>query len=452
VGLGFVLGFGAWATWQDIEEARMDVLRTEVQMLRSQAVRRVAHLEKNLNEKYADVDWLTLRNDPWVTDYWAGVMPLQEHELYAAIVFNRSNIIILHSQPELVDGQLTHNWYERKLSEAGDDVFELNDSVLSDGKHAYDIRIPIKVNRKEMAAYHEGLDASWVEAEMDRVGWDVFEKWAIVITGMLASMSLAVGALAYIASRKASLVKAIRLAQLEHMLQIEKLAAGLAHEIRNPLHAMRLNLHTLGRAWRGQTQLTEQDVAAMIRESNVEIDRVERLMQELLGFAKPEAPRNETFAAGSVVKATVNFLREEMRRKGVAVETEVPADAVYVQMDPSRLRQVLINLLGNAREAVQEGGQITVSVDRRPGRAEIVVADDGPGVDEADREQVFEPFYSTKQNGSGFGLALVRRFVEEAGGRVVCEANRPRGARFRVELPLALSRPRSAPPQTESVA
>jgi two-component system sensor histidine kinase HydH len=268
---------------------------------------------------------------------------------------------------------------------------------------------------------------------------------------MVASMLLAVGALAYIAARKAMLIKAVRLAQLEHVMQIEKLAAGLAHEIRNPLHAMRLNLHTLGRAWRGHSQLSEQDVAAMIRESNVEIDRVERLMQELLGFAKPGTAKNETFAAGAIARATTNFLGEELRRKNIEVEVDVAPQAVYVRMDPSRLRQVLINLLANARDALSAGGKVRVSVDRRAGQAEIVVADDGPGIEDAERERIFEPFYSTKSNGSGFGLALVRKFVEEAGGSVACEANQPRGALFRIQLPLAQAGPRIEVQPTENL-
>ncbi|MEQ8787265.1 MAG: ATP-binding protein [Pirellulaceae bacterium] len=445
--LALMLVCGVWATVSDVHHARREVLGSAIHAMRSQAMRRVGHLETNLEDNYpGELDWLLVRQDPWVQQYWEGVSPLQPHQVYAAIVSDSDGIVILHSKPELEDGQLSRRWYDRKLEEFGDDVVEASNNELSEGRRVIDVELPIMVDGREVAAYHEGLDAEWLAAEINRETWRVIGKWGLVMAAMSLAMLLAVVSLAYIAARKTALMRAIRLAEFEHIVQIEKLAAGLAHEVRNPLHALRLNLHALGRAWRGQTNLTDEDLASMITESNREIDRVARLMQELLGFAKPEAARNETFSLGSAAQATVNFLREEMRRSNIQVETDLPSNAVYVHMDPGRMRQILINLLGNARDAVGEGGRICVTVGRRGGRAEVVVADNGPGVEQEERDKIFEPFFSTKGNGSGFGLALVRKFVEDAGGHVACEANQPRGARFRVEMPLAANGRRREPP------
>lgn len=103
-------------------------------------------------------------------------------------------------------------------------------------------------------------------------------------------------------------------------------------------------------------------------------------------------------------------------------------------MDRDRFRQVILNLLDNAKEATQAGGSIHVTVAVRMSIVEIVVADDGPGVPLVHREHVFEPFFTTKELGTGLGLALVRRFVEEVAGEVECQPNLPRGARFTVRL------------------
>lgn len=440
VALALMLICGIWATLAEVRYARMAVLERAVDNTRSQAMRRVGHLETTLEREYqgkqGDVDWRALRQDEWIERYWEGVTPLQDHEVYVAIVSDPQGIVILHSKPDREGGRLGRRWYDHKLDQFGSDVVEASDNALSDGRRVIDVQLPILVDGREVGAYHEGIDDAWLQTEMDRETWRVAGKWASVVAAMTLALALAVVSLVYIASRKATLVKAVRLAQFENVLQIENLAAGLAHEIRNPLHALRLNLHAISRAWSGKTQLSNDDLASMIAESNREIDRVERLLQELLGFAKPEAARNETLSVGNVTQATVNFLREEMRRKDVAVETSMPASPVYVRMDQGRLRQVLINLLGNALDAVQQGGRIQVSVGRRGGRAEVVVSDDGPGVEEENREKIFEPFFSTKGNGSGFGLALVRKFVEDAGGHVACESNEPHGARFRIQLPL----------------
>jgi signal transduction histidine kinase len=107
-------------------------------------------------------------------------------------------------------------------------------------------------------------------------------------------------------------------------------------------------------------------------------------------------------------------------------------------MDGTRLRQVLLNLLNNAIEALGDGGLIEVGVRSVRGHVEITVADDGPGIAPQDRERVFVPFFSTKASGTGLGLALARKFVEEAGGTIVCEEGPLRGGcRFRVTLPVS---------------
>jgi two-component system nitrogen regulation sensor histidine kinase NtrY len=104
-------------------------------------------------------------------------------------------------------------------------------------------------------------------------------------------------------------------------------------------------------------------------------------------------------------------------------------------MDRARLRQVLLSLLRNAEQAVDDKGSIGIFVGTRPKTALITVSDNGTGVSEQDRQRIFEPFYSTKKNGFGLGLALVKRLVDQARGRITCEQNTPHGMRFHIELP-----------------
>jgi two-component system nitrogen regulation sensor histidine kinase NtrY len=123
-----------------------------------------------------------------------------------------------------------------------------------------------------------------------------------------------------------------------------------------------------------------------------------------------------------------------MARDRIAVAMRLPAKPIFVRIDRHRFRQIAINLLNNAREAAGPGGQIDVEVLRRRDRVEIVVADNGRGLPAAERQRIFDPFYSTKDLGAGLGLSLVKRFVEEAGGTVVCEDNQPSGACFRIDF------------------
>src|SRR5690606_13900465 len=118
-------------------------------------------------------------------------------------------------------------------------------------------------------------------------------------------------------------------------------------------------------------------------------------------------------------------------------QASLPQSPVIVHMDPNRVRQMMMNLLLNAKEALKRGGDLWVDVRRERDAARITVADNGPGVLPQDRHRIFEPFYTTKNGGSGFGLAMVKRYVTEAGGTVNCEPNNGRGTKFQIRLPIS---------------
>jgi two-component system nitrogen regulation sensor histidine kinase NtrY len=143
------------------------------------------------------------------------------------------------------------------------------------------------------------------------------------------------------------------------------------------------------------------------------------------------------------VRSILDFVEQEMDRMDVKIRTHFPSQSALVRFDPNRLRQVLLNLLQNAQQALQGPGEVDISISQTPARVTMRIADNGPGLPEPDRQRVFEPFYSLKKNGSGLGLALVNRYVLEAKGTVTCEGHHPRGTAFVIELPRALEITRS---------
>jgi two-component system C4-dicarboxylate transport sensor histidine kinase DctB len=219
--------------------------------------------------------------------------------------------------------------------------------------------------------------------------------------------------------------------------QLVAIASGLAHEIRNPLQAMRINLHTLRRSKSGRVQLSPEDELAAIEQSNKAVDSLDDLMRDLMCFAAPEPGTMTDLDLVAEVQATLNLLDDELRGKHIDVSSKFAAPAVSVAMSSGRLRQLVLNLLTFAEHNAGTSGRIDVEVASRDGAAELVIVDYGPTLSPTDRASVFEPFQARRKTRSGLGLALVKTFVAEAGGQVACEPLQPTGNRFRVQLPVS---------------
>ncbi len=252
-----------------------------------------------------------------------------------------------------------------------------------------------------------------------------------------------------------------QLVRSEKLAGIGRLAAGVAHEVRNPLGAIGTWIEVLRQ--RG----TEPGVLDDMRTA---VDRIERIVASLLDYARP-APATEWTELSSVVRRASHFLEAQGALRQMAVNLQLADDAPAVLGDAHALEQVVINLVLNARDSAarrlvvsvqahalpsgrrpatrahDDGGMSRIRpVDPRPMRPELVagatgvllvVADDGPGIAEEDRERVFDPFYTTRDpgKGTGLGLAIVARTVHEAGGMVWVDRAREGGAAFKVFLP-----------------
>jgi len=209
------------------------------------------------------------------------------------------------------------------------------------------------------------------------------------------------------------------------------LAAGLAHEIRNPLASMCGSIEILGASPGLDGQ--ERRLMNVVRS---EAERLEALVREFLSFARPTSPSFEPLDGALVVRETVELFRQEVAERGI--ELVARADApVWVRADPGQLRQVLWNLLGNAAEATPRGGRVEVTIARQAGEGVLEVSDTGQGIGDEDLDRIFDPFFTTKERGTGLGLAIVHRIVEAHSGHLSVRSRVGRGSTFRVALPVA---------------
>ncbi len=173
-----------------------------------------------------------------------------------------------------------------------------------------------------------------------------------------------------------------------------------------------------------------------------EVQRLEHLSEEYLRVARLPEPRMEADDVATAVREIVAFARPEIEQARCTVEIHVEPDLRPALFDENQLRQALLNLLRNAREAMPDGGLIDVRVEAAGMSVVIDVADRGGGIPEPIRARVFDPFFSTKGEGTGLGLAITRHIVEAHGGTVTCDRREGGGTRFRIALPIAPSRSR----------
>ena len=233
----------------------------------------------------------------------------------------------------------------------------------------------------------------------------------------------------------------LRTLRAERLAAVGTLAAGLAHEVRNPLNSASLQLAVLERRLeRGETG---DKAIAVTRVIKGEIDRLDRLVKDFLAFAKPAPLDRRPVDVSALLGAVVELISPETEAAHVAVRMETAADLPAAAGDAERLRQVLLNLTRTAVEALHErGGTLTLRAAAAKGLLEIEVEDDGPGFPE--ELPVFDAFFTTKDQGTGLGLSLVHRIVADHGGTIRV-ASRPGRTCFTFTLPVFRDGQRAPP-------
>jgi len=224
----------------------------------------------------------------------------------------------------------------------------------------------------------------------------------------------------------------------ERLAAIGKMAAHVTHEIRNPLSSIGLNIELLEEELAGGG--VSGEAKSLLTAITREVQRLEHLSEEYLRVARLPQPRMEQEDLATAVREIVAFAKPEMDRAGLELRLDVSEDLPPALFDEGQIRQALLNVMRNAREAMPDGGKIDVFV-RADGMSVVVGVDDrGAGIPDDVRSRIFDPFFSTKGEGTGLGLAITRQIVEAHGGTIACDARDGGGTSFRILLPIAPQR------------
>lgn len=214
-----------------------------------------------------------------------------------------------------------------------------------------------------------------------------------------------------------------------------RLAGGLAHEIKNPLSTIRLNMELLAEDLADGDTPRQRRALRKVEVVQRECQRLQNLLDDFLNFTKVRQLRLEPTELNSVVAGVLDLFAPQAEQAGIQVFRYLDADLPTVLLDRESFHAALLNLVLNAQQAMPEGGQLTVRTRAIPFGVRLDVIDTGCGIDDRVLEKMWRTFYSTKSGGSGLGLPTARKIIEAHGGRIHVQSEPGRGTQFTIELP-----------------
>src|SRR5271166_2679276 len=221
-----------------------------------------------------------------------------------------------------------------------------------------------------------------------------------------------------------------QMSRAEHMATLGELATGLGHEIRNPLAGIAGVIEIVGR-----DLPSTSPARAVVKDVRLEITRISRTLTDLLETARPRRPEVRRGNLNTTVEHAVMLARQQVLSRPIKIELQKAPDLPEVEHDSDQIHQVLLSLLLNAVQAMEGAGTVRVEIGSRDGYASVVVSDTGRGISAQNLRNIFRPFYTTKGDGTGLGLSLAHRIVEDHHGRIEVSSVVGNGSKFTVLLP-----------------
>jgi two-component system sensor histidine kinase HydH len=219
----------------------------------------------------------------------------------------------------------------------------------------------------------------------------------------------------------------------QRLASLGRLAAGIAHEIRNPLSSIKGFATYFEERYKDIPE-DQKTAEIMVRE----VDRLNRVISQLLEFARPMAVSKRPTSLQTMIQHTLKMIERDAQAKKIKIRTALSSDIGVISIDPDRMNQVLLNLYLNAMEAMDDGGTLSVDLSRADalGRVIITVSDTGVGIKKEDLVHIFDPYFTTKQSGTGLGLAIVHKIIESHKGEVRVESTPGQGTTVSLFIPL----------------
>ena len=304
--------------------------------------------------------------------------------------------------------------------------------VSGEERAFFQVSTPLVIQGRFLGFLKLGISRQLLSEQLNDMAAMLVGKHLVGVVLILAIVALAAFQAARLI-RRARFVEA-EIRETDRLIFLGTIAGGLAHEIRNPLNAIYLDSELLAEEVEEKHEKLGEEAVKLSRKIAESVQYLEATLSSFLRFARPADLNREPTDLSRLVSDTIRFVEAECAQRDIEIMWNKPDDVPDVWVDGAQIKQALLNLLLNAQQAMPQGGILAVGLRNAGGRIRLVVSDTGPGIAEEDQEKIFNVFHSTRAGGSGLGLPIARRIVEEHGGRLDVSSKPGHGAHFSLFL------------------
>jgi len=279
------------------------------------------------------------------------------------------------------------------------------------------------------------FNAAQIEEEVRALREDLNRKLSIAI--VVSLLLLCAGLVYVILAYKRNKMLQLQAAKADRLAYVGTLASGLAHEIRNPLNAMNMNIQLIQEEIQEEGSKADTETSEMLEATRKEILRLERLVSSFLAYARPTQLVAKSMQVNDLISDTLAFLEPEIERSGIHLQLELDPQLPAIQADEAHLKQALLNVIQNGIQVLRPTTKLQISTRKINGdKIMIKILDEGPGISHEELKNIFRVFYSTRKGGTGLGLPIAQRIVELHRGQIEVESEVGKGTIFTFVLPL----------------
>jgi two-component system, NtrC family, sensor histidine kinase HydH len=351
----------------------------------------------------------------------------------------QEGIIVYSTDPSLIKNRTVktegyqkalHGEMSIQLISNGNNLWGLGTGILG-GQKKVKTYIPLIGEETILGIIELVLDMTEQYNSILRRQYTTFGVFALILVVIFISMLLIVRKAEKIIESRAveqrKLVEQLNLA--ERLAALGEMVAGVSHEIKNPLGIIQSTSELLNNM--PDTSETHRKLSGVITEESI---RLNRIVTEFLDFARPHKLNIREFDLKEVISKNIEFLRPEIEKKGISVENNLDGRSYMIEADQDLLHRVMMNLIINAIQAIPGAGKIFFNIAEEKGRYNIEIRDTGKGISEENIKKIFNPFFTTKEKGSGLGLPIVRKIIEGHGGEIDIESTEGNGTSVMIRL------------------